>query len=634
MPRRLAWMLAAWGFLIPSAAAAGEQERDSRPNILWITSEDNGPHLGAYGDSYAQTPQLDAFARSGLLYLNVWSNAPVCAPARTAIITGMHPASLGAEHMRSMAPLPPQIRLFPALLRAAGYYCTNNSKQDYNVEQDGAVEQNENAQQTGPAWDESSPRAHWKNRAAGQPFFAVFNHTATHESQIRAEGHLLQHDPAKARLPAYHPDCPQSRRDWAQYYDQMTEIDRLAGENLRELAEAGLEDDTIVFYFADHGPGLPRMKRWPYNAGLHVPLIVRIPEKFRHLRPADYSPGGRTDRLVSFVDLAPTVLALAQAPLPDYLQGRPFLGPSPAPAPEYLHGFRGRMDERIDLVRSVRDKRYVYLRQYMPHLIYGQHVSYMFQTPTTQAWKLAFDEGRTTPAQSQFWRTKPYEELYDLSSDPDEVQNLASSDQHRPVLERMRAAAREHALAIGDLGFLPEGEIHSRSQGRTPYELSQDKDRFPLPRILQAAEWASSNDSAAQASAWLSDSDSAVRYWGAMGLLIRPATGEQEHSRLRTLMADDSWHVRTVAAEILAQRGDEADRQQALATLLEGADANRQGIFTAIAALNAIDRLDELARPLLHDLHRLSQTAPVAPPRYSGYAPRLFEKIFADLAAP
>ena len=239
------------------------------------------PNLGCYGDDYAATPNLDALAARGMRYTNANSNAPVCAPARTTIITGLYPPSTGAEHMRSLVKLPARFRMFPQFLRDAGYYCTNNNKEDYNVEKPGGV------------WDESSKKAHWKNRRKGQPFFAVFNHTITHESQIRNEIDEADqiHDPAKVRVPAYHPDTPEVRRDWAQYYDRITMMDKQAGAELQELERAGLADDTIIFFFSDHGSGMPRSKRSACNSGLNVPFIVYFPPKWRHLAPKDYRAG-------------------------------------------------------------------------------------------------------------------------------------------------------------------------------------------------------------------------------------------------------------------------------------------------------------------------------------------------------
>ena len=359
----------------------------SRPNILWISSEDHGPHMGCYGDSFATTPNVDKLAARGMIYTHTWSCAPVCAPARTTIISGMYPTSTGSEHMRSMVPYPFGKNMFPQFLREAGYYCFNNAKEDYNLEKPGTV------------WNDSSARAHWRNRKPPQPFFAVFNSEKSHESKLRVRPHKQIHDPAKVRLPAYHPDTPEVREDWAQYYDIVTEADADAGKRLAELEEAGLAEDTIVFYWGDHGSGMPRNKRWPYDSGLRVPLVVYIPEKLKHLRPPEYTRGGRSDRLVSFVDFAPTVLSLAGIQPREWMQGRAFLGKFQESPQPFIYGFRGRMDERFDLVRSVTDGRYVYIRNNMPHKIYGQHIDYMFQTPTTRVWKRLHDEGKLTPVQ-------------------------------------------------------------------------------------------------------------------------------------------------------------------------------------------------------------------------------------------
>lgn len=615
-----------------SAGPPTDAPKAPLPNILWITSEDNGPHLGCYGDTYADTPNLDRLAARATIYLRAWSNAPVCAPARTAIISGLYPPSTGSEHMRSEARLPSFALMFPQFLRAAGYYCTNNSKEDYNLTKPGIV------------WDESSPRAHWKHRAPGQPFFAVFNHTVTHESQIRARPHRAIHDPAKVRVPAYHPDTPEVRQDWAQYYDKLTEMDQLAGTNLKEIADAGLDNETIVFYFGDHGPGMPRCKRWPYDSGLHVPLIVHIPDRFAHLRPTDYVSGGRSDRLVSFVDFAPSVLRLAGIEPPAWLQGHAFVGTS-APRQPYVHGFRGRMDDRYDLVRSVSDGRFVYVRQYLPHLIYGQHIPYMFQTPTTRVWRQLFLDNRLTGAQARFWQTKPSEELYDLESDRDEVTNLASVAEHAETLRKLRAAQRELALRIRDVGFLPEDEIHRRAANSTPYEIAHDESRYPLERILSAAELASSSDATAttQIRRLLRDEESAVRYWGALGVLMRGSSDPASVEAVEPLLHDPSPSVRIVAAQALAQFGPEPQFSQALAVLVDHAKIDRHGLYLAVQSLNAIDAVDTRAAKFAHipSAARLADTIRAlprkhadVPARLNHYVPDLIDKILADLADP
>ena len=605
--------------LLPISGAAQAAEV---PNILWITSEDNGPHLGCYGDQYAVTPNLDRLAARGMRYLHASSNAPVCAPARTTIITGVYPPSLGAEHMRSHVPLPANIKMYPQFLREAGYYCTNNSKKDYNVVEPGEV------------WHLSSGRAHWKSRQADQPFFAIFNHTISHESQIRnaIKDADRIHDPAQARVPAYHPDTPEVRKNWAQYYDRITMMDKLAGNNLRELAEAGLDEDTIIFYYGDHGSGMPRSKRWPYNSGLNVPMIVYFPEKWRHLAPADYEPGGVSDRLVGFVDLAPTVLSIADVKPPQWMQGHAFAGSHQQDEPEYSYGFRGRMDERYDMVRVVRGKQYIYIRNYMPHKPWGQHVSYMFQTQTTQVWHRMFQEGALNAAQARFWQTKPAEELYDLQADPDEVNNLAASPQHQQVLARMRDAQQDWARRIKDVGFLSEWELHQRSQGATPYEMGHDPQRYDLESIMAAANLATSlqADDLPKILALLDDKDPGVRYWGAIGALTQPEAIKTGHDQLLKALQDDSPIVRVTAAEALGRFGSRRDVRAALPVLLKYA-APEEDVFLGIASWNAIDHMDQRARSIREQLQALGDKPLSSASRTSGYAARLKKKTLEDL---
>ena len=254
-----------------------------KPNILWLTSEDHSPTMGCYGDKVARTPNIDALATKGMLFKKAWSVAPVCAPARTTIISGLYPSSTGGIHMRSMVSMPNGTKMYPEFLREAGYYCTNNSKTDYNLREPAKL------------WDASSGNASWKNRPKDQPFFAIFNSTKSHESQIRTRPHTQITQPEDIRVPAYHPDTPEVRQDWAQYYDKVSEADADAGKRLKELEEAGLAADTIVFYYADHGSGMPRSKRWPSNSGLHVPFVVYFPEKYKHLAPKEYTAGGQSD---------------------------------------------------------------------------------------------------------------------------------------------------------------------------------------------------------------------------------------------------------------------------------------------------------------------------------------------------
>ena len=605
------------------------------PNILWVSSEDNGPHLGAYGDDYATTPNLDRLAARGLVYRNVWSTVPVCAPARTTIISGLYPSSTGAQHMRSRSRLPDGFRFFPQVLREAGYYVTNNAKEDYNLEKPGGQ---------GAVWHESSREAHWRNRPEGMPFFSVFNFTVTHESQIRRRPHTQVHDPAGVRVPAYHPDTPEVRRDWAQYYDKLTEMDALVGERLAELEAAGLGDDTIVFYWADHGPGLPRGKRTALQTGLHVPLIVSVPEKYRHLAPADYAEGGRTDRLVGFIDFAPTMLSLVGIEPPPHLQGRAFLGAHEAEPKDFLFGFADRMDERYDLVRSVRDKRYLYARNFLVDRPYGQRLSYQMETPTTRVWLRLFQEGELDGAQAAFWREKPSEELYDLETDPDLVNNLAGSAEHEAEREKLAAALRRQLMTIRDLSFLPEGEMHRRAadMGGVPWTYGQGG--YQIERVLPAAELATDRSrwgsgDIERLTRLLGDPDSAVRAWAAVGLRTR---GEEAvraaGTELLAALDDPSPPVRIFAAEALGRFGEDTDLGPAVELLLASASIEDNDFFDALLALNALDYLEPdvlgaenpQAKAWRDRLHALPSELEGLDRRFRNYVPRLLEAIELD----
>ena len=594
------------------------------PNILWITSEDNGPHLGCYGDAYATTPNLDRLSKKGLRYTKASSTAPVCAPARTTIISGIYPPATGSEHMRSMTHLPKKFKMYPAYLRELGYYCTNNSKEDYNLREDGKV------------WDESSRNAHWKNRPEGKPFFSIFNLTISHESQIRnriSPSNKI-HDPNKARIPAYHPDTPEVRKDWAQYYDRITMMDKLVGNTLKEIKDAGLAEDTIIFYYGDHGSGMPRNKRWPYFSGLNVPFIVHVPEKYKHLAPTDYKAGGTSDRLIGFIDLAPTVLSIANIKPPSHLQGHAFMGKHIDKSPEYSYGFRGRMDERYDMVRTVFDGRYIYIRNYMPHKIYGQFISYMFKTPTTRIWHEMHKSGKLNDAQSKFWQTKPAEELYDLNNDRDEIINLAKSKEHEDIIKSLRRAHVKWVKDVRDIGFLPEAEVHSRSKKDSPYEMGHDSNRYDLDNIFQAANIATrlGKKNTEKLPKLMDSNDSAVRYWGAMGYLIRGKSGLRKGRKfLVNALKDESPSVRIIAAESLGRYGNKKESKLAADLLIKYADPEENGISISMLSLNAIDYLDEKASHHKETISKLPKLDPNADPRTRNYAGNLIGKIMSDL---
>lgn len=426
----------------------------SRPNILFISCEDTSPDLGCYGDEYARTPNLDRLAGQGARFTNAFSVYGVCAPSRSSIITGMYPASIGTQHMRSKGVPPPYVKCFTEYLRAEGYYCTNNVKTDYNF--DAPV----------TAWDENSNRAHWRNRDPGQPFFSVFNIITTHESQVRAEPALFakqtarlkpedRHDPTKAQLPPYCPDTPVVRRDWANYYDLVTAMDMQAADILKQLEDDGLAGNTVVFFWGDHGRGLPRAKRWIYDSGIKVPLIIRWPGRIQ--------PGTTIDDLVSLMDLGPSLLSIAGVAVPKYMQGRAFLGEQKATPRQYIYGCRDRMDETYDIIRAVRDKQFKYIKNYQACKPYAQYIAYMEEMPTMRELRRLHKDGALTGVQKLFMAPeKPPEELYDVTKDPHEVHNLAGNPQYAPVLERMRAEHLRFMKETGDMALLPEPELLER----------------------------------------------------------------------------------------------------------------------------------------------------------------------------
>ena len=576
-------------FLLCTVRGMWAQENAGRPNILWIVSEDNSPFIGAYGDTFATTPNIDKLATEGIRYINAFATAPVCAPSRSTLITGMYPSSLGTEHMRSVYPVPAFVSFFPRYLREAGYYTSNNAKKDYNT-----IDQPE-------AWDESSSTATYKNRQSGQPFFAVFNIGISHESQVHNYIPLsgLKHDPEKVPIPPYHPRTAEMKHDWAQYYDRIQSMDEQVGAILRELDESGLRDNTIVFYYSDNGGVLGRSKRFMFESGLHVPLIVRFPEKYRNLAPA--APGSATDRLVSFVDFAPTILNLANVRVPEYMQGQPFLGKSIASSPEYAFALRGRMDERFDMVRSARDKKYRYIRNYMPHKIYGQYLEYLWKAPSMGSWEQAFRDGRLNEVQSAFWKPKPPEELYDVQADPHNIRNLAGDKQYRKVMRRMREANRKWLLEVKDVGFIPEPMMVEIVKKQSLYDYARSGN-YPLKDIMAAAELASSRDPADLPALikMLTNKNAVIRYWAATGCSVLSRHAASAEQELMNRLGDSEISVRIAAAEALYLQGEKERPLAALKLALKSDNA-----MARVQALNVLEIMGDDAKGAYDDIRSL-----------------------------
>lgn len=595
MPQSSLKKIIALGLLLtPGILAKAQSEK---PNILWIVSEDNSTFLGCYGDKYATTPNLDRFATQGVLYENAFSTAPVCAPSRCTLITGMLPTSLGTENMRSTYPSPSFLKFFPKYLRDAGYYTSNNAKKDYNT-----TDQLD-------TWDESSNTATYKNRKSDQPFFAVFNLNISHESNIHGKQPDVRHDPEKVILPPYHPATAEMKHDWALYYDKVEQMDQQAGQLLKELEEAGLAENTIVFYYADNGGILPRSKRFIFESGLHVPLIIRFPEKYKHLAPQP--AGTKTDRLVTFLDFAPSILNLAGIKIPEYMQGKPFVGKNAGLENDYAFNFRGRMDETDDKIRSLRDKRFRYVRNYYPHKIYGQHVSYLWNAPSMRSWEREYKAGNLNETQLAFWKEKPSEELYDVLSDPHNIHNLSGKKEYQADLERLRNQLHKHLIETKDVGFVPEAQIEEIAKTTAPYNFAQSA-QYDISRVLETAEFASSRDvkQLPELVKRLNDKDASVRYWASTGITILGNKAIAAKTKVIELLKDENEPVRIAASEAAYKLGEKTQSLAALSSAL-----NSQNKAAKLQALNVFRSLSK------DDLHlfesKLKQI--VAEQTQSGY---------------
>ncbi len=464
---RLAGAAARLGILaVLGSASTLAAQGPRRPNILFISNEDMSPHLGVYGDPLARTPNLDRLATEAVRFTSAFTTAPVCAPSRAAIITGMYQNAIGAQHMRTSfkaipearAPyeaVPPfYVKAFPEYLRAAGYWTSNNVKTDYQFGAPFTV------------WDEISKSSDWRDRPdPNQPFFSVINLEVSHESQTfpgspARRGKPLVTDPARVQVPPYYPDTPKVRRELARFYDDIADMDTQVGEILARLQEDGLADNTIVFYWADHGDGLPRAKRSLYDSGLRVPLMIRWP---KGLGPAPFQAGSVDDQLVSFIDLAPTVLAMAGVTIPKHMQGRVLVGPKAGPEPRYVFAARDRMDGEYDMRRSARDHQFLYIRNFQPELPYAGFLPYRNESDIMQELLRLQAEGKLTGAPALWMANhRPAEELYDVRKDPFQIHDLSADPAYATVLERMGRAVEDEMDRIHDTGLEDESRMVER----------------------------------------------------------------------------------------------------------------------------------------------------------------------------
>ena len=534
--------------LVGAAAIAAD-----RPNIVWMVSEDNSKHwLRLYEEGGAAMPNIEKLAENGLVFQNAFSNAPVCSVARSTLITGSYAPRIAAQYHRrgAMAPMPEGLRMFPHYLREAGYYTTNNSKTDYNLSDKGM-------------WDESSNKATYRNRDSEQPFFHVQNFGRTHEGQLHfteefMEENATETDPHGIKVFPYHPDTPVFRYTYAKFQDHHIETDAQMGEFLARLKDDGVADDTIVFYYGDHGGVLPRGKGYAYESGLNVPLVVHAPEKWRHLLPVN--AGRSVDGFVSFIDFGPTVLNLAGVDVPETMDGMPFLGEGVTARDlirrDEAFGYADRFDEKYDLVRTFRKGKYKYIRNYQPFNFDGLFNDYRYKMLAYREWYAMYQAGELNAVQSQFFEPREAEALYDIEKDPHETNNLADDPKSASVLRDLRQRLTKQVKEISDLSFLPEPAMLSEALSNPVQFGRENQDR--IGKLVDTANlsllpFAKAKSGIAKA---FKSNDPWVRYWGA---IVCSSFGKEASSFSETaknLVKNDGDNlVRVRAAEFLALIG-------------------------------------------------------------------------------
>jgi arylsulfatase A-like enzyme len=531
--------------VMPGRCTAAE-----RPNIVWLVSEDNSVHyLNLFDNHGAPTPRIAELAQHGLIFDHAFSNAPVCSVARTTLATGCYGPRIGTQyHRKSVAvPMPAGLKMFPEYLRDAGYYTANNNKTDYNAIPGRNV------------WDQSSKKASWRNRQPGQPFFYMQSFPVCHESSLHFSEKVMQTeqtttDPSTVFVAPYHPDTPTFRYTYARYHDRIMQMDQQIGAVVDQLIQDELLEDTFIFYFGDHGGVLPRGKGYAYESGLHVPLVVRIPENWKHL--VHQQPGTHESAFVSFIDFGPTVLNLADIEVPEQIDGRPFLGNSItaetlADQDEAL-GYADRFDEKYDLVRTLRKGQYEYVRNYQPFTFDGLQNNYRYRMLAYREWQDLYHAGQLNAAQRQFFEARPAEQLFDLKSDPHEVNNLADDPRYADIVASLRGRLTEQLKAMPDLSFYPESVLADKAfSSPVQFGSSHREDIARLIDIadLQLVSFAEAESSMASA---LSSTDPWQRYWGLIVCSTHGKSAASFADRAKVLAASDAEGlVRVRAAEFL-----------------------------------------------------------------------------------
>ena len=520
------------------------------PNIVWITSEDNSKHYQKlFDDNGIPTPNIESLAKEGLIFSRAFSNAPVCSVARSAIISGCYGPRIGTQFHRKMAvvPMPDSLKMFPSYLRQAGYYTTNNSKEDYNIIKSDGV------------WNESSKKASWKNRAENQPFFHVFNIGVSHESSMHftAQGMdtiATETDINSFKIQPNHPDTDLFKYTNALYRDKIREMDRQVGKIIKELKEDGRLDDTFIFYFGDHGGVLPGSKGYLYETGLHVPMVVHVPKNYRHLVKSQI--GSTINGFVSFIDLAPTVLNLAGISIPKEIDGTAFLGKDieseELNSRNETYSYADRFDEKYDMVRAVRKGKYKYIRSYQPFNYDGLMNNYRYKQLAYQEWQSLYNDGKLNELQSAFFEARSPEMLFDIDTDPYETKNLADDPAYATTLITMREKLASWVKEMPDLSFYPEHYLIEKAFGN-PVEFGK-KHKEEIQKYTEIADLNLLNfdDAKNSLTTALKSSDPWDRYWAIIACSTFGPQAIGMESQIREMASTDPELINRVrAAEFL-----------------------------------------------------------------------------------
>ncbi len=563
----------------------------NKPNVLWITIEDTSPQfIGCYGNSDASTPNIDNLAKNGIKFSNAFSTGTVCSPSRTAIITGVKTYEAGTGNHRSNYPIPAIIHGFPYYLQQAGYYTTNNSKTDYNVKNPKAFIED--------AWDESSNNAGWWNRKAGQPFFAVFNFMDSHQSRTMTDTYpkyleeVINKLPESDRIseqdfkmPPFYKDSPEMRKQFARVYNAIKLTDNKIGELIKKLEEDKLRDSTIIFFYADHGEGIPRGKTNGINLGHRVPFVIWFPEMYKHLSPWGQA-GMVTDELIDFTDLAPTLISLAGGNLPDYLKGRILMGPKRSKEADHLVLSSDRSDNGIDLTRTVTDGKYVYSRNFLPYMPEARYIRYMEIGDIKQQMRADLVAGKLNSLQKSLFEPRPAEFLFDIENDSWETKNLINDKKYTQLVVAMRQKLKNEMFNAKDILLLPEYEIAKISETTTPYSYRLSAKNFPFKDIYEAAVLSGfrSKEVAHKQVALLKSPNNIVKYWAAVGLRSQDIlTMKPFKSELFKAMSDPYEPTSVMINALVWEVFQEANSEQNLKKLISSSNDE-----VALAAINEV----------------------------------------------